>query len=142
VSRVVVRVAGITPDDSEPEQIFVSLDDAPFAIPDAERLHPFACSTDLMERFNAEPPAVRQVGETLLGRLGEHPAVADAMTMAMGIAPTDCCPLYLRLIGSESAGEARSCSARSASALPSSRAAVSGRSATTSTPSSSSASAR
>jgi hypothetical protein len=36
VSRVVVRVAGITPDDSEPEQIFVSLDDAPFAIPDAE----------------------------------------------------------------------------------------------------------
>jgi len=105
VSRVVVRVAGITPDDSEPEQIFVSLDDAPFAIPDAERLHPFACSADLMERFNAEPPAVRQVGETLLGRLGEHPAVADAMTMAMGIAPTDCCPLYLRLIGSESAGE-------------------------------------
>jgi hypothetical protein len=89
VSRVVVRVAGITPDDSEPEQIFVSLDDAPFAIPDAERLHPFACSADLMERFNAEPPAVRQVGETLLGRLGEHPAVADAMTMAMGIAPTD-----------------------------------------------------
>ena len=106
MSRVVVRVAGLTSDESAPEQIFVSLDAAPFAVDDGERLYPFSCErVELMQRFNAEPPAVRDVGETLLGRLGEHPAVADAMSKAMGIAPTDCCPLYLRLIGSESAGE-------------------------------------
>jgi hypothetical protein len=53
----------------------------------------------LLER----PPSgdnVREVGETLLSRLGQHPAVADAVHNALQIPPDQSCPLYVNLIGS------------------------------------------
>ncbi|SOE03459.1 CHAT domain-containing protein [Blastococcus haudaquaticus] len=105
MSRVVVRVAGVPNEDDAGEQIFLSLEDPPFDIKDFEKLHPFECpSGSLMKLFYEEPPSgenMRAIGEALLGKLGDHPAVATAVQYAFQ--QNDCCPLYLRLIGSETA---------------------------------------
>jgi flagellar biosynthesis regulator FlaF len=105
MTRVVVRVAGVPNEDRSREQIFLSLEDPPIPIQDFETLYPFNCPPGgLLERFYEEPPSgenMREVGEDLLGRLGAHPAVAQAVQYAFQ--QNDCCPLYLRMIGSETA---------------------------------------
>jgi hypothetical protein len=105
MTRLVVRVAGVPKEDQTGEQIFVSLEDPPIAIQDFEKLHPFDCPPgNLLQRFYEEPPSgenMREIGEALLRRLGAHPAVAQAVQYAFQ--QHDCCPLYLRLIGSETA---------------------------------------
>lgn len=105
--RVVVRVAGVPGEDGTGEQIFLSLEDPPFAIRDFEKLHPFSCPPeDLLQRYYEQPPSgenMREIGEALLGRLEEHSAVAEAVRYALQ--QNECCPVYLRLIGSETAAD-------------------------------------
>jgi hypothetical protein len=110
MTRVVVRVAAAPNEDQTDEDIFFSLEDPPYAIPDFEKLRPFTCKrSSILDRFYEDPPSgdnMREVGEMLLIRLGQHPAVADAVRYALQQTPPNgCCPLYMRLIGSETAGE-------------------------------------
>jgi hypothetical protein len=110
VSRVVVRVAAAPSQEDEiAEDIFFSLEDAPYDIDNFDTLQRFDVDRDtLLEHFHEDPPSgdnMREVGSLLLEQLGSHPAVADAVRNAL-MTPTDeCCPLYVRLVGSEQAGE-------------------------------------
>jgi len=109
VTRVIVRVAGNPTEDESREDIFISLEDPPWDIDNYEQLRPFVCQlSELLDRFNEDTPAgenIREVGEELLGRLGQHPAVAAAVQNALQIPQNQICPLYMRLIGSEKAAE-------------------------------------
>ncbi len=110
MTRVVVRVAASPKADQTDEEIYFSLDDPPYEIRDSESLQPFLCErSSILDRFYEDPPSgdnMREVGETLLDRLGRHPAVAEAVSYALKQTPPDgSCPLYLRLIGSETAAE-------------------------------------
>jgi hypothetical protein len=109
MTRVIVRVAGNPRENPGEEDIFLSLQDPPWDIANPEQLRPFTLERrQLLEQFNEDPPSgdnVREVGETLLSRLGQHPAVADAVHNALQIPPDQSCPLYVNLIGSETAAE-------------------------------------
>jgi CHAT domain len=110
MTRLVVRIAAVPNEDLTQEDVFLSLEDPPYPIAGSESLRPFTCARDvLLEQFYEDPPSgenVRTVGETLLQRLGQHPAVALAVQNALQQTRLDeCTPLYLRLIGSETAAE-------------------------------------
>lgn len=107
MKRLVVRVAAVPNEDPSQQALFLSLEDPPYE--GFKTLHPFTSAPSVIEQYYEDPPSgnnIRDVGETLLLRLSENPAVAGAVRSALQDTPQNgCCPVLLDMEGAEAAAE-------------------------------------